>query len=183
VLMDRACEFPCVAPAVVGRPNTHSYLVGARFRDAWRWGPPEVVVKATVGPASGADHDHHDVRGGGGDRVDAVEHPAMHKASQKVYYPGTNCWCGEPIFVPRPGGGGEDDGWVLVLVFNATAKKSALVILAAGDMHAVAKINLPVFLPAGLHGNWTGEYLGPPPDVPFTPTKYDIRSHGPLRYQ
>ena len=41
-LMERACEFPSVAPGVVGRPHTHQYLVGARFPGAEAWGAPQV---------------------------------------------------------------------------------------------------------------------------------------------
>lgn len=41
-LMDRACEFPCVAPSVVGRPHSHMYMVGSRFPGADAWGAPQV---------------------------------------------------------------------------------------------------------------------------------------------
>jgi len=45
-LMERACEFPCVAPAVVGRPHTHMYMVGSRFPGADAWGAPQVRAGA-----------------------------------------------------------------------------------------------------------------------------------------
>lgn len=43
-LMDRACEFPCVAPSVVGRPHSHMYMVGSRFPGADAWGAPQVCA-------------------------------------------------------------------------------------------------------------------------------------------
>lgn len=41
-LMDRSCEFPSVAPSVVGQPHRHVYLVGSRFPGAEAWGAPQV---------------------------------------------------------------------------------------------------------------------------------------------
>lgn len=41
-LLDRAGEFPSVAPAVVGRPHTHAYMVASRFPGADAWGAPQV---------------------------------------------------------------------------------------------------------------------------------------------
>lgn len=59
-LMDRACEFPCVAPSVVGRPHTHMYMVGSRFPGADAWGAPQVrgggeaaLLQCTNSAASG----------------------------------------------------------------------------------------------------------------------------------
>lgn len=64
---------------------------------------------------------------------------------------------GEPIFVPRPGGNTEDDGWVLILVYDAETNKSDLVILSAIDLQLVAKLHLKHHVPYGLHGNFTPE--------------------------
>jgi hypothetical protein len=44
---------------------------------------------------------------------------------------GRQCYAQEPIFVPRPGGVAEDDGWVLALVFDGALERSQLVILDA----------------------------------------------------
>lgn len=48
-LLDRACEFPSVAPAVVGRPHTHAYMVASRFPGADAWGAPQVRRLAGYG--------------------------------------------------------------------------------------------------------------------------------------
>lgn len=169
-MLARACEFPSVAPCQVGRPATHTYMVGARFDSERAWGPPEVVVKTSIDPGAGV-----------GRALDAAR-----EVTQRVYSPGEGRWAGEPIFVPRPVSEGvssaEDDGWVLVMVFDSTTRKSELVILDARDMSVTATVKLPLMLPAGLHGSWTKEYLGFAPHTSFQPKKYDIRS-GASKYE
>jgi all-trans-8'-apo-beta-carotenal 15,15'-oxygenase len=56
--------------------------------------------------------------------------------------------------VPRPGAAAEDDGWVLVLVWNGARCASDLVILDAASMAEVAVLELPLAVPHGLHGSW-----------------------------
>jgi len=64
---------------------------------------------------------------------------------------------GEPVFVPRPGGTAEDDGWVLVMVFNAARDRSEVVVLAAQDLRPVAMLPLKHHVPYGLHGCFVPE--------------------------
>lgn len=62
----------------------------------------------------------------------------------------------EPVFIPRPGALGEDDGWVVTYVYDANRGTSDVEILDArafGDA-PVATIELPVRVPFGFHGNW-----------------------------
>lgn len=67
-------------------------------------------------------------------------------------------FAGEPIFVPRPGGQAEDEGWLLLLTFNSETERSELVILDAQDLsEPVAKLRLKHHVPYGLHGNFTSE--------------------------
>ncbi|MBV8950966.1 MAG: carotenoid oxygenase family protein [Actinobacteria bacterium] len=63
---------------------------------------------------------------------------------------------GEPLFVPRPDGPGEHDGWVLVMTYDIDRHKSDLVVLDAARFASVpvAVVHLPVRVPMGLHGNW-----------------------------
>jgi all-trans-8'-apo-beta-carotenal 15,15'-oxygenase len=70
---------------------------------------------------------------------------------------------GEPLFVPRPQGQGEDDGWVLVLMYNAERRCSDLVILEGKDITAgpVSRLKLPHHVPYGLHGSFVPRYFGP----------------------
>lgn len=64
---------------------------------------------------------------------------------------------GEPIFVPRPHGRLEDDGWLLGQFYNAERRCSELAILDAQHINQgpVAKLKLPHHIPYGLHGNFT----------------------------
>ncbi|HEX6569902.1 MAG TPA: carotenoid oxygenase family protein [Acidimicrobiales bacterium] len=61
----------------------------------------------------------------------------------------------EPLFVPRSGDG-EDDGWVMSYVYDATTDRSDVVVLDARDFTGdpVATIHLPVRVPFGFHGSW-----------------------------
>ncbi len=64
---------------------------------------------------------------------------------------------GETIFVPRPGGDGEDDGWTLTIWWNPSSEMSELVIEDAqrfGEGAPVARVVLPFRKPLGFHGNW-----------------------------
>ncbi|GAA5099577.1 carotenoid oxygenase family protein [Nocardia iowensis] len=63
---------------------------------------------------------------------------------------------GEPEFVPAPGAGNEDDGWILSLVTGLDGQPSELAILDAADFTgpAAARIMLPHRVPYGFHGSW-----------------------------
>jgi len=70
---------------------------------------------------------------------------------------------GEPVFVPRPDGQAEDDGWLLALIYNAARRCSDLIILDAQDLAKgpIARLNLQHHVPYGLHGSFVSEYFGP----------------------
>lgn len=70
-------------------------------------------------------------------------------------------YVGEPIFVPHPNGITEDDGWLLVMVYNGTLHRSDLVILDAKDLSKppIARVHLKHHIPYGLHGSWTSEII------------------------
>jgi all-trans-8'-apo-beta-carotenal 15,15'-oxygenase len=63
----------------------------------------------------------------------------------------------EPVFVPRPGGTQEDDGWLIAMIYDGANDRSAVVILDAADLTkgAVATLHLTHHIPYGLHGSWT----------------------------
>ncbi|MBR8832344.1 MAG: Apocarotenoid-15,15'-oxygenase [Chroococcopsis gigantea SAG 12.99] len=63
----------------------------------------------------------------------------------------------EPLFVPRAGSHDEDDGWVLLLVYDAKYHRSDVVILDAKNIEGkpVAIVHLDHHIPYGLHGSWT----------------------------
>lgn len=64
---------------------------------------------------------------------------------------------GEPVFVPRNSFESEDDGWLLILVYDAANHRSDVVILDALDITKgpVARLHLKHHVPYGLHGSFT----------------------------
>lgn len=68
----------------------------------------------------------------------------------------------EPVFVPRPEGRAEDDGWVLVCVYRQASDTSDVVVLDARDLAAgpLATVRLPRRIPAGFHGAWLPREAG-----------------------
>ncbi len=62
----------------------------------------------------------------------------------------------EPLFVPRAAAAAEDDGFVLVLVYDQARDTSEFVVLDARaiDREPLARVRLPHRVPYGFHGNW-----------------------------
>jgi all-trans-8'-apo-beta-carotenal 15,15'-oxygenase len=83
-----------------------------------------------------------------------VDHEAE---SWKVHDFGDGQVAGEPIFVPRSPESGEDDGWLLTVVYSAAEHRSRLVVLDASDVEAepVAVAHLRHHVPLGFHGTFT----------------------------
>ncbi len=65
----------------------------------------------------------------------------------------------EAIFVPAHHDAGEDEGWILAVVYDPTRDGSDLVILDATDFagRPVARVRLPQRVPFGFHGTWIPE--------------------------
>lgn len=66
--------------------------------------------------------------------------------------------------MPRAGGA-EGEGYILTVIQDLShpgEDRSQLEILDAGDLEGgpLATIALPDYVPPGLHGSWTSEYLG-----------------------
>lgn len=75
-------------------------------------------------------------------------------ASQE-WDPGTGRSPLEPVFVPRSEDSGEDDGWILTCVYDASTNRSELVVLDAQNLgDPIATVPLPARIPFGFHGNW-----------------------------
>ena len=72
-------------------------------------------------------------------------------------------FAGEPLFVPRPNGTSEDDGWIILLMYDAAYHRSDVVILDARDLKdgPIARLHLKNHIPYGLHGSFTPDYFGP----------------------
>ncbi|MFN9173741.1 MAG: carotenoid oxygenase family protein, partial [Synechocystis sp.] len=81
--------------------------------------------------------------------------------TETVYSFAPKSFSSEPIFVPRPDAHGEDEGWLLCLVYNAALHNSQLVILDAQALTrpAIATLTLRHHIPYPLHGSWTDRYF------------------------
>lgn len=62
----------------------------------------------------------------------------------------------EPVFIPRPGGTAEADGWIGAYVYDRATERSRFVLLDAVDFAAppIAEVMLPRRVPHGFHGSW-----------------------------
>jgi carotenoid cleavage oxygenase len=80
----------------------------------------------------------------------------LRRDASEAFDPGPHRSAGEPIFVRAADGHGEDEGWVLSVVYDATRDASDLVILDATSFAGppVATVQLPVRVPFGFHGSW-----------------------------
>ncbi len=78
---------------------------------------------------------------------------------QQMWQAGAQGFVSEPVFVPT--GAGEDQGWLLTVVYNAARQCSDIVILNAADMTAVATLHLQHHIPYGLHGSFTPVSFAP----------------------
>lgn len=63
-------------------------------------------------------------------------------------------WAGEPVFVPRPDAGAEDDGVVLSVVLDVAAGRSFLLVLDAASFTEIARAEAPHHIPFGFHGQF-----------------------------
>ncbi len=120
-------EFPRPDDRRIGLPYRYSYALGL---------PDEVVPELLT-----ATHLYkHDLVAGTRERHDfgANRHP------------------GEFVFVPRHSRAGEDEGWLVGFVVNASENTADLAILDAQRFAdaPVATVHIPARVPPGFHGNW-----------------------------
>jgi all-trans-8'-apo-beta-carotenal 15,15'-oxygenase len=92
----------------------------------------------------------------GNDPLQAIEKLDLTNGERHVWSAAPRGFVSEPVMVPRPSAPAEDDGWVLVLVWNGARCASDLVILDAASLAEVAVLELPLAVPHGLHGSWAG---------------------------
>ncbi|HEY9804665.1 MAG TPA: carotenoid oxygenase family protein [Leptolyngbyaceae cyanobacterium] len=72
---------------------------------------------------------------------------------------GKGCYGGEAVFVPRPDGTAEDDGWLVTYIYDNSEDSSELVVVNAQDVNSqpVARVLIPQRVPYGFHGTWVSE--------------------------
>jgi all-trans-8'-apo-beta-carotenal 15,15'-oxygenase len=90
----------------------------------------------------------------GNDPLQAIQKLDLESGASRVWSAAPRGFVSEPLMVPRPGATAEDDGWVLVVVWNGARCASDLVILDAASMEEVAVLEMPLALPHGLHGSF-----------------------------
>lgn len=64
------------------------------------------------------------------------------------------CHPGEPIFIASPNAVEEDDGIVISIVLEPKKKKSFLLMLDAKEWREIARAEVPLAIPLGLHGQF-----------------------------
>ena len=90
----------------------------------------------------------------GNDPLQAIKKLDLQSGERCVWSAAPRGFVSEPVMVPRLGANAEDDGWVLVLVWNGARCATDLMILNAADMTEQAVLELPLAIPYGLHGSW-----------------------------
>ena len=125
-LDDTPVEFPRIDDAVAGLPAPVRLLHPARR--------PRPTTRASTGLI----------------KYDLVRDESIR------FDPGEHRSPGEPVFVKAADGRGEDEGWILSVVYDATRDASDLVILDATSFAGppVATVHLPARVPFGFHGSW-----------------------------
>jgi carotenoid cleavage dioxygenase len=89
----------------------------------------------------------------------------LHTGERTVFDHGPGRAAGEPVFVGRPEGVAEDDGWLITYVHDLAAGTAEFVVLDAQDLARgyVAQVPLPQRVPFGFHGNWVSDRAVAPP--------------------
>lgn len=115
-------------------PSTHYKLVnGLPYRFAYG---------ASDGPTAGGAYTSYVVK------VDVKTGCAMSYGDDTHIF-------GEPLFVARPQGTGEDDGVLLTVGSARDAESSVLAVIDARSMALVASAEVPTSIPLGFHGSFT----------------------------
>ncbi|TAG93305.1 MAG: carotenoid oxygenase family protein [Oscillatoriales cyanobacterium] len=136
VIESRCCEFPTLHPNHAGQPYRYLYIGAANSPTGNA--PLQAILK-----------------------VDFLT------AEQQIWSVAPRGFAGEPVFVPRVVSAdtamAEDDGWLLMLMYDAAKHRSSLVILDARDITKgpVAWLHLKHHIPYGLHGSFTSSVLLP----------------------
>jgi all-trans-8'-apo-beta-carotenal 15,15'-oxygenase len=81
----------------------------------------------------------------------------LETGERKVWTAAPSGYINEPIFVPRPDSNSEDDGWLIVMMYDGAKDRSSVVILDPKYLTAIATLHLTHHIPYGLHGSWTEE--------------------------
>mmetsp|Transcript_19531 Transcript_19531/g.23418 ORF Transcript_19531/g.23418 Transcript_19531/m.23418 type:complete len:640 (-) Transcript_19531:272-2191(-) len=146
IVSEKACEYPIVAPSATGVPHHYSYLVSnnRHFDDPKRGrinGPMQILEKLTY---------EYEADG-----------TTIKELKRDPWNPGEAKFAMEPLFVPKPNSSAEDDGWLVVPVYNSETTLTEVAILDAANWEdpLLANVKLPTYIPHGVHGSFSEEYI------------------------
>jgi carotenoid cleavage dioxygenase-like enzyme len=124
------CEFPRVAPGQ--QASAHRWIYASTTSSAGQQARGYLDRLAVVSPIDGR---------------------------AEVISLGDETYPSEPVFVPRPDGSGERDGWLLSLVYDAETHRSYLAVLDAAHPAdgPLARLHFNHHIPPTFHGTWVNE--------------------------
>lgn len=127
-LFDHPMELPTVNPERAGRKHRYTWSIA---------GDPE--QKRAEGTIHGVA------------KFDVESGTAVYRS----FYPS---FPGEPLFVANPeGSGGEDEGWILMLLFNVREERTELLVLDGSTLKELWRGALPIPIHIGFHGVWSSD--------------------------
>jgi carotenoid cleavage dioxygenase len=120
-----------------GFPRIDDRRCGLPNRYGWTVGPRPGAPEAMDAPSNIVKYD-------------------LHTGARTAHDFGASRSSGEPVFVPAAADAGEDEGYLVTFVYDATTDRSSFVVLDAADMAAapIAEVPLPRRVPHGFHGSW-----------------------------
>ena len=91
-----------------------------------------------------------------GDRFPGIIKHDMQAGTFKRFDFGSGRNGAEPVFVPREGSTEEDDGYLMMFIYDKASHKSDFVVFDARELErgAIATVSLPIRVPYGFHGSW-----------------------------
>jgi all-trans-8'-apo-beta-carotenal 15,15'-oxygenase len=129
VITTQTCEFPTLHPNNVGQPYRYLYIGTAQAEQGNA--PLQTIAKFD-----------------------------LQTGTKTSWSAAPRGFVSEPIFVPKPSSvapEGEEQGWLLTMVYDGQCHRSELVILDAADLTQgpLARLRLSHHVPYGLHGCFT----------------------------
>jgi carotenoid cleavage dioxygenase len=138
------CEQVQIDDRMVEYVQADPLYEGARFR----YGYGVEVAPTAAGSVEGGDVDHLGLL-----KIDVA------RDEVRSWRPGEYRVASEPLFVRAVDGEGDDEGWLLTVVYDATREASDIYVLDAssfGRRGPQTVIHLPAGLPFRSHGTWVG---------------------------
>jgi carotenoid cleavage dioxygenase len=168
LLACRMNEFP--GSLMGGNVNSEGGIVKQASPFLYRWRFNLKTGKTTEGPLDDVASEFPRIHDGylgrktrygyaareGGDMLSGLIKYDLAKGTSETHEYGKGRMGGEGVFVPRPGGSEEDDGWLVNYVYDQATNRSEMVVVDARDFQAkpVARVMLPARVPYGFHGTW-----------------------------